>query len=41
MSRHFNIMVDAIVQEWTKQVMGAEAAAEGVGLEIQKPLAYF
>ena len=29
--RLFNIMVDAIVREWLRQVLGAEAARHGVG----------
>ena len=32
-------MVDVIVREWMRQVMGPEAAAGGVGLEIRKLLA--
>ena len=39
--RLFNIMVDAIAREWMRQVMGPEAAAEGVELEIRKLLACF
>ena len=34
-------MVDAIVREWMRQVMGHEAAANGVGMEIRKLLACF
>ena len=34
-------MVDAIVREWMQQVMGPEAAAEGVGLEIRNLLECF
>ena len=39
--RLFKIMMDTIVWEWRRQVMGPEAAVEGVGLEIRKLLTCF
>jgi hypothetical protein len=39
--RLFNIMVDAIVREWLKQVIEAKATVDGVGLEIRKLLTCF
>ena len=39
--RIFNIMVDAIVQEWLCQIFGDEVAASGIGVEIRSFLAAF
>ena len=37
----FNIMVDAIVREWIRQILGDDAAAEGYGDAIRLLLAIF
>eukprot|EP00956_Cyclotella_meneghiniana_P003690 scaffold4479_cov46-Cyclotella_meneghiniana.AAC.3 len=37
----FNILVDAIVREWLRQILGDEAAAEGVGAAVSVFLALF
>ena len=39
--RIFNIMVDAIVREWLRQVLGDKAAIEGIGEEVWRFLAAF
>ena len=39
--RIFNIMVDAIVREWLRQVLGDEAAHSGIGDEVRRFLAAF
>ena len=39
--RIFNVMVDAIVREWLRQVLGDEVACSGIGAEIQVFLAAF
>jgi len=39
--RIFNVMVDAIVREWLRQMLGAEAAAEGYGDFVKVFLALF
>ena len=37
----FNIMVDAIVREWLRQVLGDEAASSGVGAAVRYFVALF
>ena len=39
--RLFNIMVDAIVREWLRQVLGPEAARQGYGEEVRAFLVIF
>ena len=39
--RIFNIMVDAIVREWLRQVLGEEVAKSGVGSQIREFLVAF
>jgi hypothetical protein len=39
--RIFNIMVDAVVREWLRQIMSDEVAIEGIGDEIRTMLACF
>ena len=39
--RIFNVMVDAVVREWLRQVLGEDAARSGVGEEIRNFLVAF
>lgn len=39
--RIFNIMVDAIVREWLRQVMGDSVAQDGIGAAVALLLALF
>ena len=39
--RIFNLMVDAVIQEWLRQVMCEEVAADGIGAQIRALLAAF
>ena len=41
MPRIFNLMADAVVREWLRQVLGAEAAATGYGDFVRTFLSLF
>ena len=39
--RIFNLVVDAVIREWLRQVLGEEVAADGIGSHIRVLLAAF
>ena len=39
--RIFNLMVDAVIREWLRQVLGNRVAADGIGTQIRLLLAAF
>ena len=39
--RIFNLMVDAVIREWLRQVLGERVAADGIGVQIRLLLAAF
>ena len=39
--RIFNLMVDAVIREWLRQVLGDRVTADGIGTQIRLLLAAF